>query len=232
MNKKEKTSSLLNKDIISQFRETINSSPIFCEDTDIKQNWSLICAVMDRVDSCIKCINEREKDFIKSEEDVMIFFMFAAMLKDAVRELFKQLKIDYPFEKDIPESYQHFYKVFTAYECLHTSFLNANEVQDVEPSCSRIDCLMDKCPKYNEEKLPNCPRDDFFFEFLRALVFAHPCQTNRQTFLSQETQYSPWVIGGMTSMFYSADMGIRIYSNRFDNIFDFSFQFRRVKKLH
>ena len=222
---RDSKSPLLNQAISSKFREIINSSPIFCEDEDIKQNWSLICAVMDRVDSCVKYINKREQDFINSEEDFMIFFMFAAMLKDAIRELFVQLKIEYPFDEDVPDSYKFFYKTFAAYECLHKMFLQKENNQVDEQACSRMDCLSPKCPKYNEDKMSYCPKDDQFFEFLRALVFAHPCKTNRPRFLNNETQYSPWVIANkITSLFYSEDMGIRIYSNKFDEIFDFNFK--------
>lgn len=210
---------LLDSTICENFRKIINSSPIFCEDKELEQNWSLICVVMDRVDNCVKSINEREEDFYKSEEDFMIFFMFAAMLKDAIRELFKKLNIDYPYDKDQPDSYKYFCKVFTAYECVHTSLLK----NDDEKSCSRRDCLSPKCPKYNDNKLENCPRDDQFFKYLRALVFAHPCETSQHKFLKNEIQYSPWVIAGETSLVYSGKIGIRIYSSRFRNIFDFYF---------
>ncbi len=211
---------LLDSTICVNFRKIINSSPIFYADKELEQNWSLICVVTDRVDCCVKCINERAESFSSSEENFMIFFMFAAMLKDAIRELFRALKIDYPYVKDQENSYQYFYKVFSAYEWVHTSLLNNS---DDAKSCPRRNCLSSKCPKYNENRLANCPTDDYFFEYLRALVFAHPCETSRAEFLENEIQYSPWVIAGETALVYSGKIGIRIYSSRFRDTFDFCF---------
>ena len=63
-----------------------------------------------------------------------------------------------------------------------------------------------------EEK---CPSDGEFFEYFRALVFAHPFETNRICFLkdNQETHYSPFLI----TEYYGAPkdyIGVMIYSNK------------------
>ncbi len=70
-----------------------------------------------------------------------------------------------------------------------------------------------------KENLPATPTDDNFFGFLRALVFAHPFETSKYAFLTNdETNYSPFVINSKTT--YKKDypdfvniLGLRIYSN-------------------
>ncbi|MDR0890206.1 MAG: hypothetical protein LBM28_06145 [Oscillospiraceae bacterium] len=63
----------------------------------------------------------------------------------------------------------------------------------------------------------DCPTDDKFFEYLRALAFAHPFETSRPKFLlEEEIQYSPWVISNTDcrEMGEIADgVGIVIYSS-------------------
>ena len=46
-----------------------------------------------------------------------------------------------------------------------------------------------------------CPTDDEFFEYFRAIAFAHPFETSRAKFLrkSDQTHYSPWVIANRIS---------------------------------
>lgn len=79
------------------------------------------------------------------------------------------------------------------------------------------------------------PTDDDFFEYLRAMAFAHPYETSKRgrPFLQGgEIQMCPWVIidkSGMTCRIKNP-VGIRIYSNKFeDDLQDILFSFDDVK---
>ena len=87
--------------------------------------------------------------------------------------------------------------------------------------------------KYFSEKTQ--PTDDDFFEYLRAMAFAHPYETSkrRRPFMEDgEIQMCPWVIidkSGMTCRIKNP-VGIRIYSNKFeDDLQDILFSFDDVK---
>ena len=79
--------------------------------------------------------------------------------------------------------------------------------------------------KYFSEKTQ--PTDDDFFEYLRAMAFAHPYETSKR-----EIQMCPWVIidkSGMTCRIKNP-VGIRIYSNKFeDDLQDILVSFDDVK---
>ena len=74
-----------------------------------------------------------------------------------------------------------------------------------------------------------CPTDDKFFEYLRSIMFAHPFETNRpKFFMKHEIQYSPWVIANNPATKFRGikdGVGVRIYSNKFDEIKDLIFFF-------
>ena len=79
------------------------------------------------------------------------------------------------------------------------------------------------------------PTDDVFFEYLRAMAFAHPYETSKRgrPFLQGgEIQMCPWVIIGRSlfSQGIKNPVGIRIYSNKFeDSLQDILFSFDDVK---
>ena len=85
----------------------------------------------------------------------------------------------------------------------------------------------------NNEK-HECPTDDKFFEYLRSIMFAHPFETNRpKFFMKHEIQYSPWVIANNPATKFRGikdGVGVRIYSNKFDEIKDLIFSFDVLKK--
>ena len=77
----------------------------------------------------------------------------------------------------------------------------------------------------------NCPTDDKFFEYFRALTFAHPFETSRPKFLqSGEVQYSPWVIvNHVPEILDDSIVGVRIFSNKHNRIIDLEFPFETLK---
>ena len=77
---------LLNPSFCRDFREAINSSPIFSGDSKYVAQYNLSCAVMDRLDTCIEKLN-KYGEYPDSEEDFLVFMMFASMATDAVKEI-------------------------------------------------------------------------------------------------------------------------------------------------
>lgn len=81
------------------------------------------------------------------------------------------------------------------------------------------------------------PTDDDFFEYLRAMAFAHPYETskrrgNRPFMQDGETQICPWVIVDKTGLVSEIknSVGIRVYSNKFlDGFLDILFSFDDLK---
>lgn len=105
---------------------------------------------------------------------------------------------------------------------------------DIE-KIDKIDYFQNIClsKPLNIEK-HKCPTDDKFFEYLRSIVFAHPFETNRpKFFMKHEIQYSPWVIANNPATKFRGikdGVGVRIYSNKFDEIKDLIFSFDVLKK--
>ena len=189
----------LNPQISCDFRNSINESEIFVHDNKYKDYYNLSCAVMDRVDTCVSYLNNNEK-YPNGEEEFLSFMMFGTMLVDAVKQINKILKI-----KDMYTNRQDEYS-----------------------------CFSEVC--YNEPlyiSKEECPTDDKFFEYFRALTFAHPYETSRAKFLKKgEIQYSPWVIVNKhISLLYEMEdaVGVRIYSNKQDDIIDLRISFETLK---
>ena len=85
-------------------------------------------------------------------------------------------------------------------------------------------------PVFNEI---NCPTDDVFFEYLRALAFAHPFETSRRgrPFMKEnEVHCSPWVISHCVFNKEKDSVGIRVYSNDEDDLTDLFISFGKLKK--
>ncbi len=183
----------LNPIISEEFREAINESPIFAEGDSYKEHFNLACAVMDRLDTCVRYLNDHDV-YPKSEEEFLSFLMFSCMLVDAVNNILKDIGVP----------------------------TTNNDNLYFKETCMNY-------PLYLEEE--NCPSDDKFFEYFRALTFAHPFETSRPKFLEKgEIQYSPWVIVNSHMFFQIPDpIGVRIYSNKHAEIMDLSFSFSILK---
>ncbi|MDR0990692.1 MAG: hypothetical protein LBL92_04950 [Propionibacteriaceae bacterium] len=188
---------LLDPSLCHEFRDVIYSSPIFSEG-DEKSHYSLIRAVMDRLDSCLSYINKHHNQ-PSSEEVAIALFVFGSMIVDAVKSLHEEVGISYVYadtniaaNKSDAKHFEHFGKTY------ETTFIGKRE----------------------DNKKSTFPTDDKFFEYMRSLVFAHPHGTNRAKFLRKgEEHYSPWIAsGGLIEPFYGKGECIRIqiYSNQTD----------------
>lgn len=198
----------LDENIIRRFREEINNSPIFFSAPELKGKWNLICVVMDRLDSCVKHLNTFS-DYPQSEEIFINFLTFACMIKDAVAKLFSVIGIDYPYSKGAGSRkfFEHIYE--------KNNYPEGNS--------------------FYETRL-NPPTDDKFFEYFRALAFAHPYATDRhvKSGLMQEgeIQYAPWVIANRDIARLRGgkdDVGVCVYSNRFEASLHITFSFALLK---
>lgn len=200
---KESFNGFLNPRFCIEFREVINSSPIFAYDPEYTARYNLCCAVMDRLDTCVEKLNTYG-EYPDSEEDFLVFMMFASMVTDAVKEILSQLGIHNKREPiyNSDEDYKYFREVY----------LNS--------------------PIYNSEAA--IPTDEAFFQHFRALSFAHPIETSRQKFMKKgETQYSPWVIVNRNVMRlqgYEDGVGVRIYTTLSDDILDLKLSFSVLKE--
>ena len=194
---------LLNPSFCRDFREAINASPIFCYDPKYMARYHLSCAVMDRLDTCIEKLNTYG-EYPESEEDFLVFMMFASMATDAVKEILAQLGIHK--KKDPIYNSDEDYKYF------REAYLNSTI--------------------YNPDA--DIPTDEEFFQHFRSLSFAHPAETSRQKFLRKnETQYSPWVIVNRDVMRlrgYEDEVGVRIYTSLKEDILDLRISFGTLKE--
>lgn len=192
----------LDQKVCREFRETINSSPIFAYDPKYLAQYNLCCAVMDRLDTCVERLN-KYGEYPDSEEEFLVFMMFACMTIDAVKEILSELGVHGKKEPiyGTEEDYKFFKKIYTE---------------------SRI---------YNPDS--DIPDDDRFFEYLRSLMFAHPFETSRPKFLKKgEKQFSPWVIVNYTALAFSEypySVGVRIYTNMTEDIIDLRMPFGVLK---
>lgn len=73
-------------------RDVINSSNIFYRDEELRKNYDLICAVMDRVDDSVAYI-KHHKELPDEPNDILLFLMHSAIIKDAVSEILNKLEL-------------------------------------------------------------------------------------------------------------------------------------------
>lgn len=182
----------LNKTLLDEFRETINSSRIFEKSEKLKEKYNLICVVMDRLESAIGYLNNHS-DHPRTEEDFVCFLVYACMIRDGILKLYENVfrkKPDFVGQRKYFKHVKQYLK-----------------------------------DAFTEE---NCPTDDVFFEYLRAMAFAHPFETGKRSgrlfFDSNEIQYCPWVI------VQDNHVGIRVYTSSEKFIInDLTFPFDTLK---
>jgi hypothetical protein len=102
----------LDKQLCKDFAKALDSSPIFLKSGDY--NDSLLYAVHDRIQSCVEFLNNNDEIPTK-EPDFILFLVYCCMIKDAITQLFKCLKIEYPFDTcETEESRKYFLDICTA----------------------------------------------------------------------------------------------------------------------
>lgn len=83
---------LLNQQLCDELRDVINETDIFVKDKKESEKFLFICALMDRFDTVVKYINEHQKR-PDSEEELIIFMVYACIIKDGIDYIKKSLKI-------------------------------------------------------------------------------------------------------------------------------------------
>lgn len=182
----------LDKKVITNFREILNSSPIFYTEDKYKKNWNLICAMMDRIDSCVNYINDFDISNFKTEESLVNFLTYCSIINDAVVQLFKSIpSLNEFYETNIKEQSIYFKKDYERFII-----------------------------QYDKNSINETYSDEKFFEFIRSLAFAHPLDTTRPKFLKKHDKlFSPYVL--INSLFKDKiknPVGIAIYSLLDDKI--------------
>ena len=194
---------LLNPSLCSDFRRTINSSPIFYSDPNYMAKYHLCCAVMDRLDTCINKINTYG-EYPDSEEDFLEFMMYSAMVIEAVAEILDQLAVH---KKKQPiynsdEDYRFFGEIYRSSPLYNP---NAKEPTD----------------------------DDFFQYFRSLCFAHPAETSHHKFRRPGEVQYSPWVIvNRSTSQLHGLKdaVGVRIYTNLSVDIIDLRISFATIKE--
>lgn len=145
-------------------------------------------------------------DYPESEEMFINFLTFACMIKDAVIRLYTEIGIQYPYCED------------NAY------FKSIYEKNNYPEENS-----------FYKARL-NPPSDDKFFEYFRALTFAHPFKTDRHIknglMEEGEVQYAPWVIANKAISKLRGgddDVGVCVYSNKYEDSLHLVFSFKLLK---
>ena len=178
---------LLDNDLNNKLREAVNSDDFFWKDTNQKENWHLICATMDRLDSSVGYINNHS-NYSADENDIILFFVHCSIIKDAISQVSKALKIDCSNKENIFFKYVKDYGIF------------------------------EKIEEYENYRGSKNVADDQFYEYLRSLIFAHPSETSYSIpdRIQNEIQYSPYLLSGRFDFHndYKDSIGVEIYSNK------------------
>ena len=202
-NEEEDFNGFLNPSYCKTFRDTINSSPIFYRDPNYLMQYNLCCAVMDRLDTCVRKLNTYD-DYPKTEEEFLEFMMFASMVVDAVKEILDQLGVHDKKANvyDSEEDYKYFLQIY------RTSKIYNKDVEEITD---------DKFFGYFRSLSFAHPVETSRYKFIQ----------------KNEIQYSPWVIVNRiatTLQGYTDGVGIRIYSSINNDTIDLIIPFKNLKE--
>lgn len=178
---------LLENDLNRKLREVINSDNLFWKDSEQKENWNLICAVMDRLDSSIEYINSHS-DYSNNNNDVILFFVHSSIIKDAIYQVSNTLKIDCSNKENIFYKYIKEYKIFESVE-EYENYGNGKNVAD-DQFYEYLRSLVFAHPAETSRSIPNR--------------------------ISNEIQYCPYFLSSTLQFHhnYKSPIGIQIYSNK------------------
>lgn len=186
---------LLEQSVCDSMYSALNDSTIFRYNAEWKAKRSQVCAVLDRLRHASSWINENQETprGENAPTGLMTFMMFASLIKDSV----ENLRHDFGgcgstlFDRTLPESRQFF-----------------GDVCRAKPLCIL------RAPK-------ECPTDDEFFQYFRALVFAHSGKITKSKRILRdgEVQHCPFIVEHdlMLPEPESDDyVGVKIYSTERD----------------
>lgn len=194
-NETVKSTIFLKPEIIKNFRESINKSPIFYADEAHNKGWSLICAAMERVEDCVTYLNASNDRKLNSEVDFINFMNFCCIISDAISKVLEWSRIENKPEDESEDKLVYFK---SPYNQFISKFHRAKKIS-YEPDDNMS--------------------DEKFFKFLRSIIFAHPLDTSRSLSLKGGTIYSPFVsVSQMLQIDCSNAICIMIYSDIADDM--------------
>ncbi len=206
----------LDPQVITNFREVINSSPIFTHRKKLAEHWNLICAVMDRLEDSVVYLNKFGSTFKHPEYELINFFAFADTVVTAVQALLAKLD-DTIYKKAIKgKEKEHWATTAESFIVQHD----------------------EKIGRITDDVAERIPADDVFYKYLRSILAAHPFETTKgdradRTFLEDgEINYSPYVMKNSqvaVNAKSETHLGLAIYSNKFDMSLFFTFPFSALK---
>lgn len=189
----------LDEQIYTDFRESMSEIHIFIHDEELKEDYNLFSVVIDRLESSVGYLNKNSEQ-PDTEDEFLIFIMYACIVLDAVKQLFKSLEIESVYsDPENNDSYTFFKDVCLGYP-LHLT----------------------------EEECPT--DDKFFEYFRSLSMAHPFETSRPKFFKKGEIQYSPWVINNSRFSKIEDAVGTRIYSNQYDEIRDLKFSFSLLKE--
>ena len=186
-------------EVAYSIHKVIDESNVHRYDKNLSEQFNLICAMIDRLHDAIICLNNIT-EAPKTDDALLLCLMHSCVIHAAVKEVHIALGLKYKYDG-------------TAGNCEYKYF---------RPVVS--DAMLRLAPD------KDFPTDEKFFEFFRSLAFAHPLKTNRSKFLEKdEVRYSPFVINASGPVVEGESepmIGVRVYSNKWNDINDLYFPFR------
>lgn len=196
----QKSPEILDWGIAYEVHRLIDETDIYKYNANIKAQFDLICVVIDRLHDAVNYLNEHETA-PRNDDGVFLFWVYACMVHDAVKQIFVGLGLSYPCEDPgDPDNFVFFGNIATAHP---------------------LNIPKDKCPT----------DDRFFeylrsMSFAHPFKTDRP-----KFFAEGEIQYSPFVIHGHSSGAAPGEegsIGVRIYSNRFTDIVDLRIPYKTL----
>lgn len=185
-----------------------------------------------KIHEFMELINNNE--MFTNRTDLLLLYNLICTFKDRMFSA-----VDYLNKHcDIPSTEEDFV-VFLVYACIiYDGFnkMHENLLHQVPPYKWKKKYF--KYAKHYKEYYFNddtCPSDDVFFEYLRAMAFAHPYEVSyrgRPFLEKNEKHYCPWVMVNSRMNFddIKDSVGIRTYTSRDQNeIIDLTFSFKSLK---
>lgn len=114
---------VLDESLVSELRNVVYKTHLYRFDDNVKSEYSMICAVSDRIQDAIRWVNEH-LEFPKDCVTAQTFLMLIAVVKSSVEALYVKLKVNRNFaDRNNDVSYKFFGDV-----CVGCSLLEDNKI--------------------------------------------------------------------------------------------------------
>lgn len=180
----------------------------------------------------MELINNNEMFFHRS--DLVLLYNLICTFKDRTTTAIGYINK----HSDTPNTEEEFINFLVYAAMLYDGFnkMHENLLHNIPPyKGNKIFFKNAKHYKYLFFDKETCPTDDVFFEYLRAMAFAHPYEVSKKgrPFIKEgEKHYCPWVV--INNLIrcdgFKDSVGIRIYTSADqDEIIDLTFSFNSLK---